>query len=53
MLEAIGERGPAAFYEGAVAEGIVKAIRGKGGVMTVDDLKSESGSGGGVARQYS
>ncbi|CAK9783960.1 gamma-glutamyltranspeptidase [Cutaneotrichosporon oleaginosum] len=38
VLEAIGERGPDAFYAGDVAVAIVKAVRGRGGVMSVDDL---------------
>ncbi|MBJ3776155.1 gamma-glutamyltransferase [Acuticoccus mangrovi] len=37
-LEAIGEAGPAAFYEGPVAEAIVAAVAAKGGRMTLDDL---------------
>ncbi|BEI79502.1 hypothetical protein CcaverHIS002_0100310 [Cutaneotrichosporon cavernicola] len=39
VLEAIGERGPEAFYGGEVAGNIVKAVQGRGGVMSLDDLK--------------
>jgi gamma-glutamyltranspeptidase/glutathione hydrolase len=39
-LSAIAERGPRGFYEGPVAETLVAAIRGAGGIMTLDDLKS-------------
>lgn len=41
-LELIAKKGSDAFYEGEVAEGLVKAVRDKGGLMTLDDLKSES-----------
>ena len=41
-LSAIAEQGPRGFYEGPVAEKLVKAIRDAGGIMTVDDLKSYS-----------
>ena len=37
-LRAIGERGPSAFYEGAVAEGIIAKLRGKGGLHTLEDF---------------
>ncbi len=37
-LRAIGERGPSAFYEGAVAGGIVAKLREKGGLHTVEDF---------------
>lgn len=37
-LRAIAERGPDAFYTGAIAERIVAGVRGAGGVMTTDDL---------------
>lgn len=40
-LELIARKGAKAFYEGEVAEGIVKAVRDRGGLMTLDDLKSE------------
>ena len=39
-LSAIAEQGPRGFYEGPVAEKLVKAIRDAGGIMTTDDLKS-------------
>jgi gamma-glutamyltranspeptidase/glutathione hydrolase len=39
-LAAISEQGPRGFYQGAVAEKLVKAVRGAGGIMTTDDLKS-------------
>jgi gamma-glutamyltranspeptidase / glutathione hydrolase len=39
-LTAIAEQGPRGFYEGAVAEKLVKAVRDAGGIMTTDDLMS-------------
>jgi gamma-glutamyltranspeptidase/glutathione hydrolase len=39
-LSAIAEQGPRAFYQGPVAERLVKAVRDAGGIMTLDDLKS-------------
>src|SRR5712672_3039835 len=39
-LQAIAEQGPRGFYEGPVAEKLVKAIGDAGGTMTLDDLKS-------------
>jgi gamma-glutamyltranspeptidase/glutathione hydrolase len=39
-LTAIAEAGPQAFYEGAIADKIVAAIRAGGGLMTRDDLKN-------------
>jgi gamma-glutamyltranspeptidase/glutathione hydrolase len=39
-LAAIAEQGPRGFYEGPIAERLVKAIRDAGGIMTLDDLKS-------------
>src|SRR6195256_3854112 len=39
-LSAIAEQGPRGFYEGPVAERLVKAVRDAGGIMTLDDLKS-------------
>ncbi len=39
-LVAIAEQGPRGFYQGPVAEKLVKAIRDAGGIMTLDDLKS-------------
>ncbi|HEV2956788.1 MAG TPA: gamma-glutamyltransferase [Xanthobacteraceae bacterium] len=38
-LEAIAREGPPAFYQGPIAEKIVAAVRGAGGLMTLDDLK--------------
>jgi gamma-glutamyltranspeptidase / glutathione hydrolase len=39
-LSAISTQGPRGFYEGPVADKLVKAIRDTGGIMTSDDLKS-------------
>jgi len=39
-LSAIAEQGPRGFYEGPVAERLVKAVGDVGGIMTLDDLKS-------------
>jgi gamma-glutamyltranspeptidase / glutathione hydrolase len=39
-LAAIAEQGPRGFYEGPVAEKLVKAIADAGGIMTLEDLKS-------------
>ena len=39
-LSVIAEQGPRGFYEGPVAEKLVKAIGDAGGSMTLDDLKS-------------
>ena len=39
-LSAIAEQGPQGFYEGPIAEKLVKAIGDAGGIMTLDDLKS-------------
>jgi gamma-glutamyltranspeptidase/glutathione hydrolase len=39
-LSAIAEQGPRGFYEGPVAEKLVKAIADTGGIMSLDDLKS-------------
>jgi gamma-glutamyltranspeptidase / glutathione hydrolase len=39
-LSTIATQGPRGFYEGAVAEKLVKAIGEAGGIMTLDDLKS-------------
>jgi gamma-glutamyltranspeptidase/glutathione hydrolase len=41
-LSAIAERGPRGFYQGPVAEKLVKGIGEAGGIMTLDDLKSYS-----------
>jgi gamma-glutamyltranspeptidase/glutathione hydrolase len=40
VLSTISEQGPRGFYEGPVAEKLVKAIRDAGGIMVTDDLKS-------------
>jgi gamma-glutamyltranspeptidase/glutathione hydrolase len=39
-LTAISQQGPRGFYEGPVAEKLVKSIGEAGGIMTLDDLKS-------------
>jgi gamma-glutamyltranspeptidase / glutathione hydrolase len=39
-LSAISEQGSRGFYEGPVADRLVAGIRGAGGIMTLDDLKS-------------
>jgi gamma-glutamyltranspeptidase / glutathione hydrolase len=39
-LSAIAEQGPRGFYQGLVAEKLVKTIRAAGGIMTLDDLRS-------------
>jgi gamma-glutamyltranspeptidase / glutathione hydrolase len=39
-LTAIAEQGPRGFYQGPVADRLVKAISEAGGIMTTDDLKS-------------
>jgi gamma-glutamyltranspeptidase / glutathione hydrolase len=39
-LSAIAEQGPRGFYEGPVAEKLVKAIGETGGIMTLEDLRS-------------
>jgi gamma-glutamyltranspeptidase/glutathione hydrolase len=39
-LTAISEQGPRGFYQGPVAEKLVKSVREAGGIMTLDDLKS-------------
>ncbi|XP_031715615.1 uncharacterized protein LOC116390274 [Anarrhichthys ocellatus] len=39
-LKELGERGKPAFYQGRVAQAIVKIINQNGGVMTLDDLSS-------------
>lgn len=40
-LESIANNGTDIFYEGEIAEGIVKAVQASGGLVTMDDLKSE------------
>ncbi len=39
-LRLIAEHGAAAFYEGAIADAIVRAVRASGGVMTHEDLRA-------------
>ena len=39
-LSAVSEQGPRGFYQGPVADKLVKAIGDAGGIMTLDDLKS-------------
>ncbi len=39
-LEAIAQRGPAGFYEGATAERIVAALAEHGGIMTAADFRA-------------
>jgi len=39
-LSAIAKEGPRGFYQGPVAEKLVKSVRDAGGIMTTDDLKS-------------
>jgi gamma-glutamyltranspeptidase / glutathione hydrolase len=39
-LSAISEQGPRGFYEGPVAEKLVKAVVDAGGIMATEDLKS-------------
>lgn len=39
-LEAIAQRGPAGFYEGATAERIVAALATHGGIMTMQDFSA-------------
>jgi len=41
-LSAIAEQGPRGFYEGPIAEKLANAVRGAGGIMTPEDLKSYS-----------
>src|SRR5262249_16696393 len=38
-LDLIARDGPRAFYDGPIGEKIVAALRGAGGVMTMDDLR--------------
>jgi gamma-glutamyltranspeptidase/glutathione hydrolase len=39
-LKKIAEFGPEAFYEGEIAEMIVRDVKKSGGIMTIDDLKN-------------
>lgn len=38
-LTTIGEKGAAAFYEGPIAEAMVKTVQAAGGILTLEDLK--------------
>ena len=39
-LRAIGERGPDAFYKGAIARKLVAAVKARGGILTLEDLSN-------------
>ena len=39
-LQTLADRGPDAFYRGAIGERIVEAVRHAGGRMTMDDMRS-------------
>ncbi|CAK9294328.1 unnamed protein product [Gordionus sp. m RMFG-2023] len=39
VLRRIANEGPAAIYEGSIAEHIVEAVNAKGGAMTLEDLR--------------
>ena len=39
-LEMIGREGPDSFYNGALAESMIKAVQAENGTMTLDDLKN-------------
>jgi gamma-glutamyltranspeptidase/glutathione hydrolase len=41
---------PTAFYEGEIAEGIVRAVQDQEGLMTLDDLKGKTHSDHAYAR---
>lgn len=41
-LEAIAEKGPDAFYKGAMAEAMIEALRAANGTMTTSDLSNYS-----------
>jgi gamma-glutamyltranspeptidase/glutathione hydrolase len=43
-LRAIAERGPKAFYEGAIAADIIATLRAKGGMLALDDLAAHRGN---------
>ncbi|KAG0432985.1 hypothetical protein HPB47_020335 [Ixodes persulcatus] len=38
--QTLGKKGPAAFYEGPVAEAVVNAVAAAGGVLSLQDLKN-------------
>jgi gamma-glutamyltranspeptidase/glutathione hydrolase len=39
-LELIARNGPRAFYQGAIADKLVAAVRAEGGILTVEDLRN-------------
>ncbi|KAE9448739.1 hypothetical protein C3L33_19369, partial [Rhododendron williamsianum] len=39
-LEAVAEKGPEAFYNGTIAENLVKDVRDAGGILTMEDLRN-------------
>jgi gamma-glutamyltranspeptidase/glutathione hydrolase len=43
-LGILAERGVDAFYEGEIAEALVKVVRERGGLISLEDLKGECGS---------
>jgi gamma-glutamyltranspeptidase/glutathione hydrolase len=45
-LRAVAEGGPQAFYEGPIADAIVKTVQSQGGLMTHDDLKQHTSTWG-------
>lgn len=45
-LRAVAEGGAAAFYEGAMADAIVRTVQEAGGVLTHDDLKAHTSTWG-------
>jgi gamma-glutamyltranspeptidase/glutathione hydrolase len=42
-FKALGERGPAAMYQGEIAEEAVATLRGKGSLLTLDDFAAHRG----------
>jgi gamma-glutamyltranspeptidase/glutathione hydrolase len=40
-LGILAERGVDAFYEGEIAEALVKVVRKRGGLICLEDLKGE------------
>lgn len=43
-LRILAERGVEAFYEGEIAEALVRVVQERGGLMCLEDLKGESAS---------
>lgn len=39
-LEAIAEEGPEAFYNGTIGEKLIKDVRSRGGILTMQDLRN-------------